>query len=37
MCLMEEENVKLFNEKTYFKEESQKSFQNKKDLKYKIS
>ena len=30
---MEEENIKLFNdEKKYFKEESQKAFQNSKDL-----
>ena len=27
MVLMEEENIKLFNEKTYFKEYSKKAFQ----------
>ena len=29
---MEEENIKLFNEKTYFKEDSQKAFQIWQDL-----
>ena len=33
MDLMEEENIYLFNEeKTYFKEDSQKAFQNRKTL-----
>ena len=33
MVLMEEENIKLFNEEQkYVKEESQKAFQNSKDL-----
>ena len=32
MCNMEEENINIFNENTYFKEESQKAFQNRKDL-----
>ena len=32
MGIMEEENIKLFNDKLYFKEESQKAFQNNKDL-----
>ena len=31
--LIEEENIKLFNEKKYFKEDSSKTFQNSKDLK----
>ena len=29
---MEEENIKLFNDKKYFKEDSQNAFQNSKDL-----
>ena len=29
---MEEENINISNEKTYFQEESQKAFQNRKDL-----
>ena len=33
MVLMEEENIKLFNENTYFQEDSPKAFQNRKDLK----
>ena len=32
MCNMEEENINIFNENTYFKEESQKAFQNRKYL-----
>ena len=31
MVLMEEENIKLFNEKKYFLEDSKKAFQNNKD------
>ena len=33
MVLMEEENIKLFNEKIYFTEDSQKAFQISKYLK----
>ena len=32
MVLIEEENIKLFNEETYVKENFQKAFQNRKDL-----
>ena len=32
MVIMEEENIKLFNENILFKEDSQKAFQNRKDL-----
>ena len=32
MVLTEEKNIKLFNEKIYFKEDSPKAFQNRKDL-----
>ena len=31
MVLMEEENIKVFNEKIYFQEDSKKAFQNSKD------
>lgn len=37
MVLMEEENIKLFNEKIEFKEDSPKAFQNSKDLEVVFS
>ena len=33
VVFMEKENIKLYNEKTCFKENSHKAFQNRKDLK----
>ena len=37
MVLMEEKNIKLFDRKKYFNENSQKAFQNSKDLEVVFS